>query len=55
MNSIFRLFLMTLVFLQWSALPLRAEQIQENWKPYIISTTSGTGTASMVGLDVYST
>ena len=37
MNSIFRLFLVTLVCLQWSALPLRAEQILDNWKPYVIS------------------
>jgi TonB family protein len=39
MNSPFRLFLVTLVFLQGSASPLPAEQIQENWKPYVISTT----------------
>jgi hypothetical protein len=38
MNSIFRLSLVTLVCLQWSALPLRADgEIQENWKPYVIS------------------
>ena len=38
MNSLFRLLLVTLVFLQWSALPLPAEQIDENWKPYVVST-----------------
>lgn len=38
MNFSFRIFLVTLACLQLSSLCSFAEQIQENWKPYVLST-----------------